>query len=137
MATIRYFHALNASQPVQAGDRRILFESYELTSTWMGVYATDDPSISEALAALAQSGTSHVTEIDQAEYEKCLKKKRAGLEFSIHLQDSSQKSEQIVHAHPVGAPVNSEPGAGPVIGAALPDTQSALVIAYVGKPESK
>jgi hypothetical protein len=136
MAEMKYYHALNASQPVKAGNVRIRFECYELCGTWMGVYATDNPEHAASLSELASQTNSIVEEISREEYEKNLKKKQPELSFSVPSQQSQESFLKVEVASPAEA-LDTMPSSKRAIGVPVESVQDALIIGYIGKPEAK
>lgn len=85
---MKYYVAQNVGQPIVG----IQFEKFEIVGgTSFGVYKTEDAAEIAKLEALI--GKSSVQSIDEAEYDRCLKKKPRSFDGSKLLSTPSELTE--------------------------------------------
>lgn len=109
----KFYHVVNATRAVAADNFRITFHPYERTSTWLGVYSTANVQEQKALDELVTAGNKGVTHIDEAEYQRCLKKKHGETQgYSGSLAASTPMPGQAADAGFAGKPIDAGSHAG-------------------------
>jgi hypothetical protein len=108
----KFYHLVGAARAVAAGSFLITFYPYERTSTWLGVYEATDEKQIEALDALIKENgdkKTALTEIDEKEYQKCIKKKvAAGQGYTQSLAQSTPTPGVKETAGFAGKPVEAD-----------------------------
>jgi hypothetical protein len=109
---MKFYHAENSNRLIRSKGKLFAFKSYShLGGTWYGTFKTDNAAEQEALSLLTANPLSAVTEIDEAEYERCEQKKTGNEKRSGTLnmpQPPEPTTSRLQDALPVGTPVTSE-----------------------------
>jgi hypothetical protein len=118
MSTPRYFHAENCNRNIrlEKGAFRFAFDPYTYCGgSWSGIYRTSSPGEIAELEQLVQQPRSAVTEIGEAEFVVCMKKKQTtqrnsgiSLPQPVEATQSPFMPEEPVAVPVVGATINSE-----------------------------
>jgi hypothetical protein len=72
-----FFHCANASKAVKlSSGKRVAFDVYHyFAGAWLGIAAVEDQETIDGLTELTFKAKSGITQIDEAEYNRCSQKK--------------------------------------------------------------
>lgn len=88
-----YFRATNATRLYRIGDRTFKFEPAVLiSSTWVGIYKTDDEGDAEALVSYGGA----IAEIEESVYEEFKKKRQSYTVLQELVTPKEEKKEKLV-----------------------------------------
>jgi hypothetical protein len=105
---MKFYHANNCTRSITHAGIAFQFAPYELTGTWLGVYATDKADEISALDEVVKNPKSGITSISQEEYDRSIvtKKSAQGTYADTLARHAPTPGEK---AAPPTAPVDTAP----------------------------